>query len=90
MWSIHAHTHTHKLTFAPVELDGSSNSAQIFGLARCQYDKSPLSRFCSKPNIRATDSSDGSSSLSKSNLSKIANVFYARRIKCEKKMRWRE
>lgn len=29
--------------------------------------------------MRATDSSDGSSSLSKSNLSKIANVFCAMR-----------
>lgn len=64
-----------KITFAPVELDGSSKSAQIFGLIRCQYDKSPFNKSSSKPNKRATDSSDGSSSLSKSNLSKIANVF---------------
>lgn len=68
------------LTFAPVELDGSSNKAQIFGLVRCQYDKSPLSKSSSNPNRRYLDSSVGSSSLSKSNLSKIANVFW----KCKK------
>lgn len=63
-----------QITFAPAELEPSSNRAHIFGLVRCQHDNSPLSNASSKPNKRATASSDGSS-LSKSNLSSIANVF---------------
>lgn len=61
------------LTFAPVELDGSSKSAQIFGLVRCQQVSSPLSKASSKPKRRAIASSDGCSS-SNSNLSNIARV----------------
>uniref|UniRef100_A0A182KJ48 Secreted protein n=1 Tax=Anopheles christyi TaxID=43041 RepID=A0A182KJ48_9DIPT len=47
---------------APVELDGSSNRAQIFGFVRCQQVSSPFSSASSKPNSRAIASSDGCSS----------------------------
>uniref|UniRef100_A0A182JJD5 Uncharacterized protein n=1 Tax=Anopheles atroparvus TaxID=41427 RepID=A0A182JJD5_ANOAO len=62
-------------TFAPVELDGSSKRAQIFGLVRCQQVSSPFSRASSNPNRRAIASSDGCSSSS-SSLSSIASVLY--------------
>lgn len=67
-------------TFAPAELEPSSNNAQIFGLVRCQNDSSPLSIASSKPNRRATASSLGSS-LSRSSLSRMANVFWVGTLK---------
>lgn len=67
-----------------MELDGSSKRAHIFGLVRCQQDRSPLIKSSSKPNRRAIASSDGSS-LSKSSLSKIANVFCVKKDKMKKK-----
>lgn len=69
--------HHDGLTLAPVELDGSSNRAQILGFVRCQQVSSPFRRASSKPNIRAMASSEGCSSSS-SSLSRIARVLWKR------------
>lgn len=69
-------------TFAPRELELSSNNAQIFGFVRCQNDSSPLRMASSKPNSRAIASASGSS-LSRSSLSRMANVFCAASCKIE-------
>lgn len=72
---IRKHIRNHlRPTLAPVELDGSSNMAQILGFIRCQQLSSPLLSASSKPNRRAICSSVGFS-FSISSLSNMAKVF---------------